>query len=95
MTKSASIFAAVLFLFLFSSCKKQLAVCTGDCAGIIASGKVIDGVSGEAAPNVPVTLYWQRYGTLVAGRVDIKSVKSSGSGEFVFSANTGWLLVFR
>jgi hypothetical protein len=82
---------AFVLLFAFAclisfSCKKRAPLCTGNCASITVSGKVIDKLTGTGAPNVAVSLNWSnsvwRLNDLVIGKVH-----SRNDGTFNFTTD--------
>lgn len=69
------------------SCKKQAAVCTGNCETINARGNVVNKLTTAEASGVPVSLSWVKFQGGLSQSELITSVHSAADGSFNFTAN--------
>lgn len=81
------VFVLSLFsLFLFPSCKKQAAICSGNCGEITAAGKVVNELTGTPVSGVPVSLAWTKFSGGIEKKEVIGTVQSNDDGSFILNA---------
>jgi hypothetical protein len=78
----------LIFLLLATvSCKKQPAVCTGNCETINVNGYLFNNVTNTNATVAPVSLDWVKFTALISNRKNISVIQSKNDGTFDFSSN--------
>jgi hypothetical protein len=88
MTTTAKLLLIALSSFVFfNSCKKQVAVCTGDCFIINANGQVVNKSTNTSAAGVPVSLEWVKFDGLSSQSEGIATVSSKTDGTFDFTSS--------
>ncbi len=84
MNQTVKLLSILLSGFLlFSTCKKEVPACSGNCETINANGQVINKLTGGAASGVTVSLNWVKGTELLSSEV-IQSVSSKSDGYFNF-----------
>ena len=77
----------ISLLMLSISCKKQTAVCTGNCDTINVNGYLFNDVTNANAGVAPITLDWVKFTGLVSSQKNISSIQAKNDGTFNFSSN--------
>ena len=80
-------FFLISLLFVNISCKKQTAVCTGNCDTINVNGYLFNNATNTNAGVAPISLDWVKFTGLIASRKNISSIKAKNDGTFDFSCN--------
>jgi len=85
MARSKKYFLISLLLVSIS-CKKQIAVCTGNCDVINCNGYLFDSASNSNAGVAPISLDWVKFTGIIFNRKNISSVNTKNDGTFNFSS---------
>ncbi len=76
----------ISLLLLSISCKKQIAVCTGNCDVVNINGYLFNGASNSNAGVAPISLDWQKFTGIIFSQKNVSSINAKSDGTFNFTS---------
>ena len=81
----ASLFLSLISVCLLLSCKKQIVICTGNCYSLNVNGKVVNSLTNENAPNVPLVISRVKFVGIFSSSKTVQEFNSKQDGTFNIS----------
>jgi hypothetical protein len=77
----------ISLLLVSISCKKQTAVCTGNCDLVNINGYLFNDASNSNAGVAPISLNWLKFTGIIFSQKNVSSINAKNDGTFNFSSN--------